>query len=62
VPCPFCSEAIRNLYAVAHNLSIGSGDTTIGDLARAVELCRPFADAHFADTMHSHGIVPRKGE
>ena len=59
-PCPFCPDAIRNLYAVAHNITIGSHNTTLDDLGRAVGLCRPLADAHFADTMHSHGQVDRK--
>jgi|ERR1019366_119454 hypothetical protein len=58
-PCPVCPEAIRNLLAVAHNLTTGGGDTTIDDLKRAVSLCRPLADAHFADPIHSHGTVPR---
>jgi len=59
-PCPFCPEEIRNLFAVAHNLVIGSRDTTIGDLANAVESCRSLADAHFADSMHSHGMTNRE--
>ena len=57
--CPFCPEAIRNLHATAHNLVSGGGDTTIADLARAVAACQPLSDAHFADTMHSHGMLPR---
>ena len=61
-PCPFCPDAVRNLYAVAHNLSIGAADTTLADLARAVELCRPLADAHFVDTMHSHGMISCEDE
>lgn len=56
-PCPFCPLEVRNLMAVAHNLSIGSRDTTIDDLRKSVEACRPLADRHFADSMHSHGHV-----
>ena len=53
-PCPGCHEAVRNLYAVAGNLVLGGGDTSISDLRRAVELVRPLIDAHFADKTHAY--------
>lgn len=60
VPCAFCPEPVRNLYAVAHNLVVGGGDTTIGDLRAAVEMYKPLAEAHFADSMHAIGMVDRQ--
>lgn len=55
-PCPCCPWQIRALFATAFNLSKGSGsDVCMADLARAVEAAQPLIDAHFADTMHSHG-------
>lgn len=61
-PCPMCPDEMRGLYAVAHNITVGSRDTTIGDLKRAVEAAKPFIDKHFADRMHSHGELPREDE
>lgn len=64
-PCPYCPEEIRNLHAVAHNFvnrmrgRSMSSDTTLEDLERAVKLCEPLSEAHFADSMHSHGQVNR---
>ena len=71
VPCPMCPSEIRNLSAVAHNLLVrwdavnqhGGGETwaqfreKLDDLRRAVEAVRPLADAHFANSLHSHGTV-----
>ena len=51
--CPCCSAEIRNLYAVAHNITVGAADTTIGDLKNAVESVKPLVDAHFASSLHA---------
>jgi len=45
------------LYAVAHNIAVGSLDTTIGDLKSAVEWVKPLIDAHFASNLHAVGTV-----
>jgi len=56
--CPMCPEDLRNLYAVAHNMVIrGPSRERLDDLARAVTAAEKHIDAHFADSMHSHGTV-----
>lgn len=59
--CPMCPWQIRNLAAVAHNLTHEQPGTAkfwvkLGDLRRAVEAVQPFADAHFASESHSHPL------
>lgn len=64
-PCPCCPTEVRGLYSTAHNLAarlLGKSDssnTTAEDLWAALEAMKPFIDAHFADSMHSHGRVTR---
>ena len=67
-PCPCCPLEVRNLHAVAHNLvnAYDDPDTDpykialkVRELRRAVAMMQPLADAHFADSMHAHGTVPR---
>lgn len=58
-PCPCCPIEIRDLYAIAYNITHGSGITPdkFKDLRNAVERAEPLIEAHFANTMHSHGRV-----
>lgn len=58
-PCPVCPIEIRNLFAVAYNLTMGTGLTPgrIEDLRQAVLAVQPLIDSHFADRLHSHGDV-----
>ena len=54
MPCPCCPIEVRDLHAVAHNLTVRSPGLANGDLKRAVENMQPLMDAHFADRAHSH--------
>jgi hypothetical protein len=68
-PCPACPTIFRGLHAVAHNASLAfqAAATNQGDWARAyrkmaelellVEEYQPLVDKHFADPMHSHGML-----
>lgn len=52
--CPCCPIEVRNLHAVAHNLTVRMPDIYGGDLKRAVDKMQPLMNAHSADRQHSH--------
>jgi hypothetical protein len=47
--CPCCPVEIRNLHAVAHNVTVRMPTIYDGELKRAVEKVQPLMDAHFAN-------------
>lgn len=49
---------VRNLFAVAHNITSRAPLIYGGDLLAAVNAMKPLMDAHFADEMHAYGRMP----
>lgn len=67
--CPMCPMELRNLFAVAHNLTVSGTSSPckfyslLAELKRAVEQVQPLVNKHFENPEHSHGrntyrIVP----
>jgi hypothetical protein len=52
--CPACPTEVRDLFAVAHNITVRMPNIAEGDLKRAVQNMQPLIDRHFANPDHSH--------
>ena len=57
--CPACPLEVRDLFAVAHNITVRTPTIGGGDLLRAVKNMQPLIDRHFANREHSHPSAPR---